>query len=116
MGTWHFSPLHDAVWIQVDGLKRAELHEGHLLVRSTVPCPLGTQGTVEEELSMSISNQAAPCKSKSVFMSNDSTGFGCWGRAPVTPHRPAHSKISYMISYVIAHLIYDIIQETLISY
>ncbi len=32
----HSSPLHDAVWRQIDGFKRAEVHEGHLLVRSTV--------------------------------------------------------------------------------
>ena len=32
----HSSSLHDAVWCQVNGLKRAEIHQGHLLVRTTV--------------------------------------------------------------------------------
>jgi hypothetical protein len=35
----HFSPLHDAVLCQIDRLKRAEVHEGHLLVGSTEPGP-----------------------------------------------------------------------------
>jgi hypothetical protein len=32
-------------------------------------------------------------------------GSDCWGRAPVTPHSPAHSKISYVISYMISYMI-----------
>ncbi len=47
----HTNLLHDTVWSQSDGLKRAEVHEGYL--RSTVQGLLGaygTQGTVEEEL------------------------------------------------------------------
>jgi hypothetical protein len=57
----HSSLLHDAVWSQINGLKRAEVHEGRLLVGSTEPGPLvtcGTQGTVQEELSMCIPHQA----------------------------------------------------------
>ena len=49
----HSSLLHDTVWSRSDGLKCAEVHEGHLLVGSTVHGLLGacgTQGTVEEEL------------------------------------------------------------------
>ena len=49
----HSSLLHDTVWSQSDGLERAEVHEGYLLVGSTVRELLGacgTQGTVEEEL------------------------------------------------------------------
>ncbi len=41
----HSSLLHDAVRIQIDGLKRAEVHEGHLLVGCMVPKPLGAFGT-----------------------------------------------------------------------
>jgi hypothetical protein len=47
------SLLHDTVWGQLNGLKRAEIHQGHLLVRVQVPEDLGacgTQGTVEKEL------------------------------------------------------------------
>ncbi len=32
-------------------------------------------------------------------------GSDCWGRAPVTPHSPAHSKISCVISYTISYMI-----------
>jgi hypothetical protein len=36
----HFSQLHDAAVLrQIDRLKRAEVHEGHLLVGSTEPGP-----------------------------------------------------------------------------
>jgi hypothetical protein len=38
----HSSLLYDTVWSQIDGLKRAEVHEGHLLVRSSEPAALGT--------------------------------------------------------------------------
>ncbi len=41
----HSSLLHDAVQSQIDGLKRAEAHEGHLLVGCTVPYPLAPVGT-----------------------------------------------------------------------
>ncbi len=34
------SSLHNAVRGQVNGLKRAEIHQGHLLVRTTVQCVL----------------------------------------------------------------------------
>ncbi len=37
----HSSQLHDAVRSQIDGLKRAEVLEGHLHVGSTEPGPLG---------------------------------------------------------------------------
>ena len=51
----HSSLLHDTVWSQSDGLERAEVHEGYLLVGSTVQELLGAcgtlaQGTVEEEV------------------------------------------------------------------
>jgi hypothetical protein len=52
----HSSPLHDAVRSKIDRLKHAEVHEGHLLVQSTVHCPLGacgTQGTVEDSMKKS---------------------------------------------------------------
>jgi hypothetical protein len=49
---------------QIDGLlKRAEVHEGHLLVGSNEPRPLrdcGTHCTVEEELRALILHQAVP--------------------------------------------------------
>jgi hypothetical protein len=55
---------------QIDGLKRAKVHEGHLLVRSTVQCPLGTcgtQGTVEDVLKTRIPHQAVPLQVKFGF-------------------------------------------------
>ncbi len=63
----HSSLLHDTVQSQSDGLKRAEVHEGHLLVGSTVPGLLGTcgtQGTVEKELRTRIPHQAVPLQVK----------------------------------------------------
>ena len=59
----HSSSLHDAVWGQVNGLKRAEINQGHLLVRTTVHRRLEacrTQGAVEEELRARIPHQAVP--------------------------------------------------------
>ncbi len=46
-----------------NGLKRAEIHQGHLLVRGTVHRRLEacqTQGAVEEELRARIPHQAVP--------------------------------------------------------
>ncbi len=71
----HSSPLHDSVRSQLDGLKRAEVHVGNLLVESIVQCPLGacgTQGTVEEEFD-------GAHTTKSVFKFNVSTWFGLLG-------------------------------------
>jgi hypothetical protein len=66
----HSSQLHDTVWSQIDGLKRAEVHQGHLIegiVGITVPSLLGacgTQGTVEKELRMHIPHEAVPLQVK----------------------------------------------------
>ncbi len=63
----HSSLLHDAVWSQIDELKRVEVHEGNLLVVCTVPWPLGacgTQCTVEEELRTRILHQVVPLQVK----------------------------------------------------
>ena len=57
----HSRSLHDTVRRQLNGLKRAEIHQGYLLVCSSVP--LGacrTQGAVEEELRVRIPHQAVP--------------------------------------------------------
>ncbi len=57
----HSSSLHDAVQGQVNGLKRAEIYQGHLLVRTTVHSCLEscwTKGAVEEELRARIPHQA----------------------------------------------------------
>ena len=53
----------DAVWRPVNGLKRAEINQGHLLVLTTVHSRLEacwTQGAVEEELRARIPHQAVP--------------------------------------------------------
>jgi hypothetical protein len=63
----HSSLLHDSVWCQIDGLKCAEVHEGHFVVGSAEPGPLGvcgTQGTVEEELRTRIPHKTAPVQVK----------------------------------------------------
>jgi hypothetical protein len=55
------SSLHDTVWHQLNGLKRAEIHQRRLLVSTSVP--LGacrTQGAVEEELRERIPHQTVP--------------------------------------------------------
>ena len=59
----HSSSLHDAVQGQVNGLKRAEIDQGHLFVRTTVHSHLEacrTQGEVEEELRARIPHQVVP--------------------------------------------------------
>ncbi len=64
----HFSLLLDDVQSQIDGLKRAEVHQGNLLVGITVQCPLGTcgtQGTLEEGLRTHIVHQAAASQNQS---------------------------------------------------
>jgi hypothetical protein len=61
----HSRSLHDTVRRQLNGLKRAEIHQGYLLVCSSVP--LGacrTQGAVEEELRARIPHQAVPLQVK----------------------------------------------------
>ena len=61
----HSRSLHDTVRRQLNGLKRAEIHQGYLLVHSSVP--LGacrTQGAVEEELRARIPHQAVPLQGK----------------------------------------------------
>ncbi len=109
----HSSPLHDSVRSQLDGLKRAELHVGHLLVESIEQCPLGacgTQGTVEEEFDGAHTTPGSPPASQNQSSSSMfPPGSDCWGRAPVTPHSPAHSKISLRdITY---DVIYDIMSH-----
>jgi hypothetical protein len=59
----HSSSLHDAVRGQITGLKRAEIHQEHLLVRTTVHRRLEacrTQGAVQEELRARIPHQGVP--------------------------------------------------------
>jgi hypothetical protein len=59
----HSSSLHDAIRGRVNGLKRAEIHQRHLLVRTSVHRRLEacrTQSAVEEELRMPIPHQAVP--------------------------------------------------------
>ena len=59
------SLLHDTVWGQLNGLKCAEVHQGHLLVRVTEPFEAcGTQGTVEKELRACIPHQTVPLQVK----------------------------------------------------
>ncbi len=61
----HASSLHDTARGQIDRLKRAETHQGHLFVLTVVP--LGAcqaQRTVEEELRASIPYQAIPLNVK----------------------------------------------------
>ncbi len=61
----HSSSLHDTVLRQLNGLKRAEIHQGYLLVHSSVPLgACGTQGAVEEELRARIPHQAVPLQAK----------------------------------------------------
>jgi hypothetical protein len=55
------SSLHDTVWRPLNGLKRAEIHQGHLLVSTAVPIvACRTQGAVEEELRAHIPHQTVP--------------------------------------------------------
>ncbi len=61
----HSSSLHDTVRRQLNGLKRAEIHQGYLLVHSSFP--LGAcraQGAFEEELRARIPHQAVPLQAK----------------------------------------------------
>ncbi len=56
--------LHDTDWGQLNGLKCAEVHQGHLLVRVTHPFgACGTHGTVEE-LRACIPHQTVPLQVK----------------------------------------------------
>ena len=61
----HSRSLHDTVRRQLNGLKRAEIHQGYLLVCSSVPPgACRTQGAVEEELRARIPHQAVPLQAK----------------------------------------------------
>jgi hypothetical protein len=105
----HSSSLHDAVWGQVNGLKRAEIHHGQLLLRTTVHRCLEayrTQGAVEEELRARIPHQAA---TRQVEIGFDVELFhqirivGVWREyESVRLCSPAHDKKSQMISHVIS--------------
>ncbi len=73
----HASSLHDTVRGEFDGLKRAEINQGHLFVRTSVP--LGAcqaQNTVEEELRARMPHKAVPLY---LLVLKDSTGFGLLG-------------------------------------
>jgi hypothetical protein len=76
----HSSLLHDTVWRQLNVLKRAEIHQGCLLVCSSVP--LGacrTQGAVEEELRARIQHKTVPLQVEIGLALKDSTEFRLLG-------------------------------------
>ncbi len=105
------SLLHDTVWGQLNGLKCAEVHQGHLLGRVTVTHALmltvtltvteplgacGKQGTVEKELMACIPHQTVPLQVK---IGLDMERLH---RAQVPPRNPAHDMISNIKSFTIS--------------
>ena len=62
--------MHHAIWGQIDGLKRAEIHQGYLLVVCPVFCILTaapTKGAVEKELRACIPHQAISSQVKVTY-------------------------------------------------
>ncbi len=72
--------LDETVWVQIDRLKRAKIHQGHLLVSTDEALSLsfrhyGTQVTFEEELRAHVPHQTVPLQAEVCL----ATGFALLG-------------------------------------
>jgi hypothetical protein len=106
--------LHHAIWGQIDGLKRAEIHQGYLLV----VCPVfwiltaaPTKGAVEKELRACIPHQAISCQVKVTCRIEFSNRVWIVGVRRQNDDNLLHktNDIIYDIIYDIYDIIYDIL-------
>jgi hypothetical protein len=106
--------LHDAIWGQIDGLKRAEIHQRHLLVIGRVFWTLAAataKGAVEEELRSCIPNQAIPIQIKVTHHIEFSNRIRIVGE-----RRQNDDNLLHKTNFIAYDIIHDIIIICVISY
>jgi hypothetical protein len=110
--------LHHAIWGQIDGLKRAEIHQGYLLVVCPVFWTLTaapTKGAVEKELRACIPHQAISSQVKVTYHIKFSNKVQIVGERRQIDDKLLHktNDIIYDIICYIYDILYDIITESI---